>query len=110
MKANIILEGFKKCEEQHRVRYIGFIGDGDSSVYPTLISNLPCGYVIEKVECANHAIKCFRTQLEKLVQNNSSYKGKGKLTENMRKRTKATRSAIIMRSKEPDTHVAIRKL
>ena len=67
--------------------------------------------LLRKLSDANHAIKCCRTHLENLVQNNPSYKGRGKLTENMRKRlTKAARSAIIMRSKEPDTRKAIRKL
>ena len=32
MEADIILEGFHKCEEQHGVWHIKFIGDGDSSV------------------------------------------------------------------------------
>ena len=52
MEADIILEGFCKCYEQHGVRYIEFIGDGDSSVYPTLISSLPWGFAIKKLECA----------------------------------------------------------
>ena len=85
MEADISLEGFKKCMEQHGVRYTEFIGNEDSSVYPTLISNLPWGYAVEKVGCANHAIKCFQGHLENLVQSNPSYKGRGKLTENMRK-------------------------
>jgi len=45
------------------------------------------------------------------VLNNPSYKERGKLTENMRKRlTKAAHSAIIIRSKELGTRKAIRKL
>ena len=32
MEADIIMEGFKKCEEQHGVR---FVSNGDSSVYHT---------------------------------------------------------------------------
>ena len=83
METDIILEGFLKCETQYGLRYISFIGDGDSSVYPTLISSVPWGYAITKVECANHYIKCYCTALEKLVQDNPSYKGKGKLTEFM---------------------------
>ena len=111
MEADIILEGFRKCYEQHGVRYIEFIGDGDSSVYPTLISSLPWGFAIKKLECANHAVKCYRTALENLVNNNPNYKGKGKLTEAMRKKlTKAARSAIIMRSKESDKQHAVLKL
>ena len=103
MEAHIILEGFRKCEEQHGVRYIEFIGDGDSSVYPTLISSIPWGYAITKVECANHSVKCYRSALEKLVHDNPTYKGKGKLSESTRKRlTKAAQSAIIMRSQEQD--------
>lgn len=49
------------------------------------------------MECANHATKNYRSALEKLVQDNPSYKGKGKLTDGMRKRlTKAARCAITM--------------
>ena len=111
METDIIVDGFRKCEEQHGLRYIEFIGDGDSSVYPNLISNIPWGYAIKKLECANHAVKCYRSALENLVHNNPAYKGKGKLTESMRKRlTKVARSAIIMRSQEQDRPVAISKL
>ena len=52
METDIIVEGFKKCIEQHSVKYTKFIGDGDSSVYSTLISSVPWGYAIEKLECA----------------------------------------------------------
>lgn len=41
MESDIILEGFLAAEKQHGVRYINFVGDGDSSVYPTLVSNVP---------------------------------------------------------------------
>ena len=33
--------GFKAAETQHGMRYINFIGDGDSSVYPTLVTGVP---------------------------------------------------------------------
>ena len=39
METDIILEGFLEAERVHRVRYMKFIGDGDSSVYPTLLQN-----------------------------------------------------------------------
>ena len=55
METDIIVDGFRKCEEQHGLRYIEFIGDGDSSVYPSLISNIPWGYAIKKLECTNHS-------------------------------------------------------
>ena len=69
------------------------------------------GFAIEKVECANHSVKCFHSQLENLVSNNPSYKHRGKLTEAMWKRlTRAACCAIVMRSKEPDRKSAIIKL
>ena len=101
METDIILEGFCQSITQHGLRYTRFVGDGDSSVYPTLVRKVPYGSSIKKVECANHAVKCFRGTLEHLVQDKPSYKGRGKLTEAMRKRlTKSARCAIIMRSQE----------
>ena len=112
METDILLEGFRQAEQQHGVRYIRFIGGGDSSVYPALIAGIPAwGYAIKKVECANHATKCYRAALEKLAQDNPSYREKGKLTESMRKPlTKVARCAIKMRSQEPDKKRAIRLL
>ena len=89
-----------------------FVGDGDSSVYPSLLSSVPVWeYAIQKIECANHATKCYRSALEKVVQDNPSYKGKGKLTDAMCKRlTKAARCVIKMRSMESDKSTVIQKL
>ena len=112
METDIILEGFLAAEKTHRVRYLRFVGDGDSSVHPKLIQNVPeWGRDIRKIECANHACKCYRSGLEKLVADNASYKGKGGLTQKMRKRlTCAARCAIKMRSQEPDTRKAVKLL
>ena len=112
METDIILDGFLKAEKTHGLRYTRFIGDGDSSVFPTLRENVPIwGFDIQKIECANHACKCYRSSLEKLATNNPSYKGKGGLTEKMRKRlTSAARCAIKMRSQEPNRNVAARLL
>ena len=39
-----------------------------------------CGEgIMNKLECANHSCKCYRTGLEKLVQEKSSYKDRGGL-------------------------------
>ncbi len=112
METDIILEGFLEAERVHGVRYIKFVGDGDSSVYPTLLQNVPgWGHAIKKLECANHACKCYRGALERLVQDNPSYKGKGGLSNLMRKRlVTAARSAIRMRSKEKDVKKALAAL
>ena len=82
MESDIILEGFSIAEQQHSVRYINFIGDGDSSVHTTLISGV-CGWshVLTKQECANHAVKCYRSTLENLVKDKPQDKGRHKLTE-----------------------------
>ena len=112
METDILVEGFQKAESQHGLRYTRFVGDGDSSVYPNLIAKVPgYGYAIRKIECANHATKNYRSALEKLVQDNPSYKGRGKLTDGMRKRlTKAARCAISMRSRESNKKLAIKLL
>ena len=62
METDIIVEGFVKAEATHGVRYTKFVGDGDSSVYPTLLNKVPVwGRDIKKLESANHACKCYRT-------------------------------------------------
>ena len=88
------------------------IGDGDNSVHPTLIQNVPgWGFAINKIECANHACKCYRGALEQLVKNNPSYKGTRGPTVKMRRRlVSAARCAIRMRSRESDTKKALTSL
>ena len=91
MESDIILEGFLAAEKQNGVRHINFIGDEDSSVYPTLVSGvLGWGYSIKKQECAKHALKCYQRSLKQLIKDKPSYKGKHKLTKSMRQKlTKA---------------------
>ncbi len=112
METDILVEGFLEAERVHGVRYIKFISDGDSSVYPNLIQNVPgWGYGIKKLECANHACQCYRGALERLVQDNPSYKGRGNLTKKMRQKlVSAARCAIKMRSKERDVKKAVEQL
>ena len=81
----IILKGFLHSEEQHGLRYTKFIGDGDSSIFPAVVSGVPYGHYSKKVECANHTVKCYRSALENLINDKPFYKGRGKLTQTMRK-------------------------
>ena len=68
METDIILEGFINAERVHGFRYTQFIGDRDSSVYLTLIQKVHrWGHAIRKLKCTNHACKCYRGELEKLV-------------------------------------------
>ena len=73
------------------------IGDGDSFVLYALVNGVPWSFAIEKIECANHAVKCVHTHLETFVLDNPCYKGRGKPTEAMHKQlTKAAHYAIVM--------------
>ena len=85
METYIIPKGFLYSEEQHGLCYTKFLGDGDSSVLPALISGVPYGHYIKKLQCADHAVKCYRSALEKLINDKPSYKGRAKLTVTMRK-------------------------
>ena len=98
--------------KRYGVRYMKFVGDGDSCVHSTLLQNVPgWGHDIKKLECANHACKCYRGALERLVQDNPSYKGNGSLTKRIRKKlVSAARSAIQMCSKEVDQKKALASL
>ena len=50
METDILLEGFMEAERVHGLRYMKFIGDGDSSIHPTLIQNVPVwGHAIQNV-------------------------------------------------------------
>ena len=75
----------------------------DSSVYPTLVQNVPVwGHDIRKLDCVNHACKCYCGALERLVQENPSYKGSSGLSQKMRGLVSAASSAVRMRSMEDD--------
>ena len=76
MEADIILEGFRQSENMHGLRYLWLIGDGNSSVYHGVVTGVPSyGRDITKVECANHAVKCYRNRLEALCIDKPQYHG-----------------------------------
>ena len=42
------------------------VADDDSSVYASVVRNVPhWGAHVQKLECANYAIKCLKVNLEK---------------------------------------------
>jgi hypothetical protein len=92
MEADLILKGFIECEETHHVRYMRYIGDGDSSTMATLLMRGPiwCKAIV-KLECANHSCKCLPSRLEELVVTKPAYKGVGGLTKAVRIRMCARR-------------------
>ena len=99
METDIIVQGFQLAEQMHGVRYLWFIGDGDSSVYHAVVSNVSYGRYVQKVECANHAVKCYRNRLEALCKEHPQYCGRHGLSEAKMKRiTYGARCAIKMHS------------
>ena len=56
-------------ELMHGLRYTELIDDGDSSVLHTIQTTvLTYGKYVSKVECENHCVKCYRSQLEQLTK------------------------------------------
>ena len=69
---------------------------------PLNFSGRPWSYGrdVEKVECANHAVKCFRGRLEQLAKDFPSFRGRGRLTKSViMKITHGARCAIRNHSK-----------
>ena len=99
MESDIISEGFRLSETMYGLRYMRIVGDGDSSVMATIIQTVPYGMFVDKVECANHACKAYRSRLEQLVKNHPEYSGKNGLTKRCIQRlTVGARIAIRMHS------------
>ncbi len=65
-----MVEGFRAAEAMHGVRYMRMTGDGDSSVLAniqTYVTGWGTYDIVTKIECANHSVKCYRNQLEKII-------------------------------------------
>lgn len=90
METDGILKIFERSEQERGVRYSKFLGDGDSSSYPTVRQAKPYGddIVVEKLDCIGHIQKRVGSRLRKLKQKCSASKlklsdgkggGKGRL-------------------------------
>ncbi|KAJ8896357.1 hypothetical protein PR048_001701 [Dryococelus australis] len=69
MEQEILIEGFKRSDSMHGLRFTYVIGDGDSSMYIWLVQNVSYGRSIHKVVCANHCVKNYMRQLQILAVN-----------------------------------------
>lgn len=99
MESDIIAEGFRLSEQLYGLRYMFVIGDGDSSVMATIRQSVLYGVYVNKIECANHACKAYRSRVEALAKNNPQFRGKGGLTKKAIQRlTIGARMAIKMHS------------
>ena len=72
------------------------IGNDDSSVHHVVCTWVSSyGRFVQKLGCANHAVKCYRSSLEKLAKDNSQFKGRSGLTSSkMQQLAKGMRCAI----------------
>ena len=63
-----ILKCFMRSVEQLNLRFINFIGDGDSKAYYVVVKANPYGdrYPVNKGECLGHIQKCVGSRLRKL--------------------------------------------
>ena len=74
MESDIIAAGFKESWRMHGVRYLWLIGDGDSSVHHAIqLEVTEYGHDVQKVECANHAVKCFHNRMESFCNSHPEY-------------------------------------
>jgi len=101
MEVDAVKEMFSASEEKFGVRYLTYIGDGDSKTFKALLDLNPYTneYPIRKSECVNHVEKRMGTRLRN-VRKEKKLGGKGKLTENIIKKLTKYYGLAIMRSPE----------
>ena len=94
MESDIIVEGFNRYESMHGLRYM-WIGDGDSSVHLSVSISVPYGQHVQKVECSNNAVKCYK--------GGGCFRGRNALTPNkIRQLAKGMKCAIAHHSTTKD--------
>ncbi|XP_039290407.1 uncharacterized protein LOC111056373 [Nilaparvata lugens] len=69
MESSIIVEGFRRSEEDYGLIYKNYIGDGDSSVYAKIQEGCSYGRYVQKIECANHVTRALNDNLHKVAEN-----------------------------------------
>ncbi|GBM03068.1 hypothetical protein AVEN_14574-1 [Araneus ventricosus] len=87
---------FRRSVVERSVRYLSYIGDGDSSTFKDVCEDKPYGIntTIEKVECVGHVQKRLGTRLRRLEKDMKRKKladgktigGKGRLTDELIKK------------------------
>ena len=71
---------FARSVQKHNMRYMKYIGDGDSAAYVTVRDSRPYGQgeenEIEKLDCCGHVQKRMGTHLRTLIKENKGVKKK----------------------------------
>ena len=91
MEAKGVLNIFNRSQELYNVRYVQYLGDGDSKAFLKVIEAKPYGNSVnvEKLECLGHVQKRMGTRLRKLrkdlkgkkLSDNKPLSGRGRLTD-----------------------------
>ncbi|CAH4001251.1 unnamed protein product [Pieris brassicae] len=76
MEVSLVIEMFKRSIVKHGLRFVNYIGDGDSKTYSGLLKAQPYGedFVINKKECVGHVQKRMGTRLRELVKKTTEEK------------------------------------
>ena len=81
MEVDAVVEMFQRSETLHNVKYVNYIGDGDSKTFKGITDAKPYkDFIVNKKECIDHVQKRMGTRLRNLKKSNKGLGGKGKLT------------------------------
>lgn len=85
MEVDAMKEIFSRSVEKYGVRYVNYIGDGDSKTYTGIVNSKPYGEECEiiKKECVGHVQKRMGTRLRACKKSNPGIGGRNKLTAKM---------------------------
>ncbi|XP_076622851.1 uncharacterized protein LOC143342632 [Colletes latitarsis] len=85
MEVDGVIEMFRQSESLYQLKYVNYIGDGDSKTYKGLLDSQPYGpdVGILKKECIGHIQKRMGNRLRNIKKANKGLGGKGKLTANL---------------------------
>ncbi|XP_028046899.2 uncharacterized protein LOC114254550 [Monomorium pharaonis] len=99
MEVDAIKEMFLASEEKYGVRYLNYIGDGDSKTFKAILDLNPYGdeFPVVKSECVNHIEKRLGTRLRN-VKKEKKFDDKGKLTDGLIKKITKYYGLAIMRN------------
>lgn len=77
MEVDSATEMFARSQEINEVKYINYVGDGDSKTFKAILEKNPD---VLKKECIDHTQKRMGTRLRNLVKKTKGLSGRGKLT------------------------------
>lgn len=87
MEVDAIVQMFLRSEEKHGVKYLTYVGDGDSKTFNGILKTEPYGedQSVIKKECVGHVEKRMGTRFRNAKKNNKGIggKGAGKLTDKL---------------------------